>query len=58
VTFADVQDETYTPRDINVIICTHGLTMRLMLMKWFKYTVEDFEQSLNPPNAAFALLVR
>lgn len=32
--------------------------MRLMLMRWFQYTIQDFENSLNPPNASFLVLER
>jgi len=32
------------------IIVTHGLTMRLFLMRWFHLDVEDYEQIQNPMN--------
>ena len=44
--------------DQNVIMVTHGLTLRLFLMRWFQYTVEDFEDSLNPPNCGMVVLER
>ncbi len=28
----------------NIIIVTHGMTLRIFLMKWFHLTVEEFEQ--------------
>lgn len=36
--------------NLNVVIVTHGLALRLMLMRWFQWSVEDFEQSQNPEN--------
>lgn len=35
----------------NVLIVTHGLTMRLFCMRWFHWTVADFESLSNPGNA-------
>lgn len=34
----------------NVIIVTHGMTMRLLIMKWLHLTVEEFEFLANPKN--------
>lgn len=34
----------------NALIVTHGMTLRLFLMRWFHWTVEDFEQLANPGN--------
>lgn len=45
-------------KDMTVIIVTHGLTLRLFLMRWYQYTVKEFEESLNPPNASFVLMER
>ncbi|MGY4719619.1 histidine phosphatase family protein [Naumannella cuiyingiana] len=45
VTFADPG----TPGDI--VLVTHGLTMRLFCMRWFGWTVEYFESLKNPDNA-------
>mmetsp|Transcript_30848 Transcript_30848/g.66669 ORF Transcript_30848/g.66669 Transcript_30848/m.66669 type:complete len:307 (+) Transcript_30848:126-1046(+) len=36
--------------NLNVVIVTHGLALRLMLMRWFQWSVDDFEQSQNPEN--------
>jgi broad specificity phosphatase PhoE len=33
-----------------VVIVTHGLTLRLLVMRWFQYAISDFEESINPPN--------
>lgn len=35
---------------LNLIIVSHGLTSRVFLMKWFKWTVEQFEQLNNFEN--------
>merc|ERR1712216_189200 len=44
--------------DYNVVIVTHGLTMRLFIMRWFQYTVEEFEQTKNPANASMIVMER
>lgn len=41
-----------------VLLCTHGLTGRLFLMRWFHWTVEEFEQTWNPPNAQLLVMER
>lgn len=35
----------------NVLIVTHGMTLRLFLMRWFHWSVEEFENLRNPKNA-------
>jgi len=42
----------------NVVIVTHGLTMRLFCMRWFHWTVEYFESLHNPENGQSVMLVR
>jgi broad specificity phosphatase PhoE len=42
----------------NVVIVTHGLTMRLFCMRWFHWSVEYFESLENPGNAQPVVLVR
>ncbi|CAM8931113.1 unnamed protein product [Rhodiola kirilowii] len=37
-------------QDLNLIIVSHGLASRVFLMKWFKWTVEQFEFLNNPGN--------
>lgn len=34
----------------NVVIITNGMLMRLFLMRWYHWTVEEFEKLKNPPN--------
>lgn len=36
--------------NLNIVIVTHGLALRLFLMRWFQWSVHDFEQSQNPRN--------
>ncbi|MEV7426784.1 MULTISPECIES: histidine phosphatase family protein [unclassified Streptomyces] len=35
----------------NVLLVTHGLTMRLFCMRWFHWPVAEFESLTNPGNA-------
>jgi broad specificity phosphatase PhoE len=41
-----------------VVIVTHGLTMRLFCMRWFHWSVEYFESLENPGNAETVVLER
>ncbi|MQY15351.1 2,3-bisphosphoglycerate-dependent phosphoglycerate mutase [Streptomyces sp. RB5] len=41
----------------NVLIVTHGLTMRLFCMRWFHWTVAEFESLSNPGNAETRMLL-
>jgi broad specificity phosphatase PhoE len=45
-------------RDLDVVIITHGLTLRLFLMRWFQFTVDDFEITKNPANAQPVIMER
>lgn len=49
-------DTPTAPR--NVVIVTHGLTMRLFCMRWFHWSVEYFESLENPGNAQPVVLLR
>ena len=42
----------------NVVIVTHGLTLRLLLMRYFQWSVRTFEETLNPDNACLVVLER
>lgn len=42
--------------DLNLIIISHGLTCRVFLMKWFKWTVEQFECLNNLGNCEFRVM--
>lgn len=37
----------------NTVIVTHGMTMRVFLMRWFHWTVEEFELLANPANCEY-----
>ena len=37
----------------NTIIVTHGMAMRVFLMRWFHLTVEEFELLANPDNCDY-----
>ncbi|MGR8007817.1 histidine phosphatase family protein [Streptomyces hypolithicus] len=41
----------------NVLLVTHGLTMRLFCMRWFHWSVADFESLSNPGNAQSRMLL-
>jgi broad specificity phosphatase PhoE len=40
----------------NALIVTHGLTLRLFLMRWFHWSVEEFESLRNPKNCQVVVM--
>ncbi|VEU43333.1 unnamed protein product [Pseudo-nitzschia multistriata] len=44
--------------DMNILIVCHGLTLRLLLMRYFQLTVEEFESSYNSQNAKLVVMNR
>ncbi len=40
----------------NALIVTHGMTLRLFLMKWFHWSVEEFERVRNPKNCQIVVM--
>ena len=40
----------------NTLIVTHGMTLRIFLMRWFHWTVEYFEQVKNPANGEMVVM--
>ena len=40
----------------NALIVTHGFTLRLFLMRWFHWTVEEFENVRNPRNCQVVVM--
>jgi broad specificity phosphatase PhoE len=38
--------------DTAVVIVTHGLSLRVFLMRWNHWSVADYEEVHNPPNCA------
>jgi broad specificity phosphatase PhoE len=52
------ENATCEIQDSNVLIVTHGLTLRLFLMRWFQYSVEEFESSTNLINGGICVMTR
>jgi len=42
----------------NALIVTHGMTLRLFLMRWFHWSVEEFEALRNPGNGQIIIMQR
>jgi broad specificity phosphatase PhoE len=42
----------------NVLIVSHGMTIRLFLMRWFHWSVEEFESLHNPKNCQIIVMER
>lgn len=40
------------------VIVTHGLALRLFLMRWFQFSVHDFEESYNPDNCELVTMTK
>lgn len=40
----------------NTLIVTHGMTLRLFLMRWFHWSVEEFEKIKNPKNCQIVVM--
>ena len=40
----------------NALLVSHGLTVRLFLMRWFHWSVETFERLRNPSNCEFFVI--
>jgi broad specificity phosphatase PhoE len=40
----------------NVLIVTHGMTLRLFLMRWFHWSIEEFELLRNPLNCQIVIM--
>ena len=51
--FRDFERDDAAP---NVLLVTHGLTMRLFLMRWFHWSVEKFEKLANPKNCQWFVM--
>lgn len=48
----------HTEADTTIVIVTHGLSLRLFLMAWFQWTVDEFETTHNPHNCGIAIMKR
>ncbi|KAL6177293.1 hypothetical protein ACLB2K_048819 [Fragaria x ananassa] len=42
--------------NINLVIVSHGLTLRVFLMRWYKWTVEQFEGFNNFGNGSMVVI--
>lgn len=45
-------------KDLNIVVVTHGLALRLLLMRYFQVSVSEFEESINPDNGELVVLER
>lgn len=52
------QDSGANMSKLNIVIVTHGLTLRLLLMRYFQLSVEEFEESFNAQNAKLVVMNR
>jgi len=57
-TFLETLHRDFNKKDYpqNTLIVTHGLTLRLFLMRWFHWTVEEFENLRNPRNGQIVIM--
>ena len=51
--FRDFEKPGFPP---NAVMVTHGMAIRLFIMRWFHYTVDEFEVLANPTNCAIVLM--
>ena len=58
--FLNTLHRDFEKRDFprNVIIVTHGMTMRLFVMRWLHWSVEAFELLANPLNCEYYVMER
>ena len=54
----EINDDGPLMENLSVLIVTHGLTLRLIIMRYFQLTVEEFEEMYNPPNGQVIILER
>ncbi len=57
-TFLETLHRDFKKKDYpeNIVIVGHGMTNRIFLMRWFHWTVEEFELISNPKNCEFYTL--
>ena len=46
------------PEGTTLLVCTHGLSLRIFLARWLHWTVSEYESVFNPPNCAPIVLER
>jgi broad specificity phosphatase PhoE len=52
------RDFTMNDFSDNAVIVTHGMAIRLFLMRWFHWSVEKFESYANPDNCQLVIMER
>lgn len=52
------RERTCFPMNTNVVIITHGLTIRMFIKRWFHLTVDTFDQMRSPPSGSISTLTR
>jgi len=59
-TFLETMHRDFEKSDFpeNALIVTHGMALRIFLMRWFHWTVEYFERIRNPHNAEVIVMER
>ena len=57
-TFFETIHRDFSKEDFpeNVLIVTHGLTLRLFLMRWLHWSVEMFESAASPSNCQIVIM--
>jgi len=57
-TFLETMHRDFIKSDYpeNSLIITHGLTLRIFLMRWFHWSIEDFENLKNPNNCQVVVM--
>lgn len=58
---ADIDHGRFQPpgqrsQNMNIVIVSHGLTLRVFLMRWYKWTVEQFEGLNNLGNGGIIVM--
>lgn len=57
-TFLETLHRDFKKEDFpqNIIIVTHGMTMRLFLMRWYHWKYEQYESMPNPENCEYYVM--
>lgn len=50
------QKEASRRTNMNLVLVSHGLTLRVFLMRWYKWTVDQFQLLHNFGNADFLVM--
>ena len=55
---AQLAAEGHDLSNVSLLVVTHGLTLRLLLMRYFHMSVSEFEETRNPDNGFLAVMDR